>query len=151
MASSWKDREYDKKKQRRGYNTVEAIDPHDGGKWDVLLADDKVRWTARQGMGRAKELGYTVRGTLAAPAAIFRGIRFPDLDLEGDDWLCYVGKPKQAFNHRTGEAVPPWPNEVFLVFVTDERIVYHWSWYACDGADARLPEGHEDRFTEKVL
>ena len=142
---------YSKDKARRGYTSVDAIDPHDGKTWQLLISDSKAAWIAKQGMGRTKELCYTVRGVLAAPTAIFKGVRFAELEIADDDWLCYVGQPQQAYDHKTGEAVPPWPNEVFLVFVTDERVVYNWYWYDCDKDTPSLPIGHKDRFAQRVL
>ena len=60
--------------------------------------------------------------TLQQPTAVFRGVRE-----EGESrWLCYVGLPPDAYNHRMGERLRPWLGQVFLVFVDDDRIVYHW-------------------------
>ncbi len=139
-----------KKKQRRGYSSLDAIDPSDGGKWQVLLQDGKMDYVAAQGLGAAMELADTVRWALLHPRALFRGIRDPERDIAEDNWLCYVAAPGHAYDHKTGQKRPPWPGEVFLVFVTDERVVYTWYWCESDPQQSHLPMDYENRFTDKV-
>jgi hypothetical protein len=103
--------------------------------------------TARKGPGATRELAYTVPWALLHPTAIFRGIRE-----EGESsWLCYVSQPTKVYDHRTGEQVPAWPGEVFLVFVNGDQLIYLWYWTDADQADPRLPDNHEGRFEERVL
>jgi hypothetical protein len=142
---------YSKEKVRRGYSTLRAIDPHDGGEWDVLLPNDKMDWIARQGMGAARELADTVRWALLNPRHVYRGVRDDERDVDDDGWLCYVARPKHAYDRRTGEKRDPWPGEVLLVYVTDERVVYLWYWDECDEHDDTLPRYFEERFTERVF
>lgn len=142
---------YSKEKARRGYSQLEAIDPHDGNFWKVLLPDKKLAWAAREGKGTALELAYTVRWALCNMCYLFRGVRDDELEIDDDGWLCYVATPPHAYNRRTGAQVPPWPGEVFLVYVTDERVIYHWAWYDCDHQHKNLPIDHAARFTEKVF
>lgn len=151
MCGDWKTVEYIKEKKRRGYYSVDAVDPHDGKLWELLISEKKAKWTAAQGEGRTKELCHTVRGVLSSPSAIYRGVRFAELDVDDDSWFCYVGRPRQAYDHKTGKAVPAWENEVFLVFVNEDRVVYNWSWYTSDTDNPALPLGHEARFAEKVI
>jgi hypothetical protein len=139
-----------KEKQRRGYSSLDAIDPNDGGKWQVLLQDGKMDYVARLGLGAAMELADTVRWSLLHPRALFRGVRDLDRDIAEKDWLCYVAVPGHAYDHKTGNKRPAWPGEVFLVFVTDERVVYTWYWCECDQQQSHLPVDYENRFTEKV-
>ena len=140
-----------KKKRRRGYSSIDAIDPTDGGRWQVLLPDTKMDYVAAQGLGAAMELADTVRWALLHPRAVFRGVRDLERDVSEDKWLCYVATPSHAYDHKTGEKCPPWPGEVFLVFVTEEQVLYNWYWYACDGCDSHLPADYDVRFLEKVL
>jgi hypothetical protein len=79
-------------------------------------------------LGAAVELVDTVRWTLLHFMALFRGVRDLERDISEDNWLCYVGNPGHAYDHKTGAKRPPWPGEVFLVFVTDERVIYNWYW-----------------------
>ena len=44
-----------------------------------------------------------------------------------------------------------WPGEVFMVFVTDERIIYGWYWHECDPQESHLPMDYENRFREKLI
>jgi hypothetical protein len=140
-----------KQKHRRGYSSLDAIDPQDGGKWQVLLPNGKMDYVASQGRGATMELADTVRWTLLNPSAIFRGIRDLDKEISDDHWLCYVSRPKHAYNHKTGKKQQTWMGEVFLVFVTDERILYNWYWAECDPRDSGLPADYETRFLERRL
>lgn len=104
--------------------SIRAINPVDGRDWEVYLRQSKITTTAKRGMGAAKELAYNVPWTLQNSTAIFRGVRE-----EGESqWLCYVGSPPDAYDYKTNERVRPWLGQVFLVFVDDDRIVYHWRW-----------------------
>jgi hypothetical protein len=140
-----------KEKRRRGYSSLDAIDPNDGGKWQVLLSDDKMDWVASQGRGAALELADTVRWSLIHPRAIFRGIRDLERDIVEDQWLCYIACPQHAYDHKTGQKRGAWTGEVFMVFVTDDRVLYGWYWAECDQHDAHLPNDFEDRFRERLL
>ena len=139
------------KKQRRGYSSLDAIDPNDGGMWQVLLKDGKMDYVASQGHGAAMELADTVRWTLLHPRALFRGVRELDRDVAEDKWLCYVAVPGHAYDHKTGRKRAAWPGEVFMVFVTEERIIYNWYWYESDRNESHLPDDYENRFLERVL
>lgn len=140
--------EIQEKKARRGCSPVKAINPLDGQEWEVFVSAEKVTKTGKKGLGASNELIHGVRHVLAKPKAIFRGIR----DRDEVDWLCYCGIPPKAYDYKTGEAKPPWPNEVFLVFVNyPDRIVYHWSWHTADLRNKDLPEGYDDRFDERAL
>lgn len=143
--------EYTKTKSRRGYETVKALDPHDGGEWDLLVSHLTMDRTVKRGRGAVNELAHTVRTAILRPAAIFQGVRDLEREISEDRWLCYVTRPNFAYNLKTGEKViPAWDDEVFLVFVNDERVYYMSYWCKCDPIDTHLPFGHEDRFRERV-
>lgn len=136
----------EKRKSRRGYSSIPAIDPNDGKPWEVMVSHAKMDLIASRGPMHAKELAWSVREVLSSPHAVFQGVRE-----EGEEtWLCYVGRPRHAFN-KAGQAVPPYRGEVFLVFVTDERVVYNWRWEKCDPSDPKLPEGYAGRFVRRAL
>jgi hypothetical protein len=151
MSEVGKGPEEPKEKQRRGYSSLDAIDPNDGGKWQVLLPHGKMDFVASLGHGAAMELADTVRWALLHPRALFRGVRELEAEIAEDDWLCYVATPGHAYDHKIGVKRPPWPGEAFLVFVTDERVVYHWYWCECDDRESHLPADYENRFLERVL
>jgi hypothetical protein len=140
-----------KDKQRRGYSSLEAIDPNDGGRWQVLLPHGKMDYVASQGHGAVMELADTVRWALLHPRAVFRGVRELEREIAEDNWLCYVAVPGHAYDRKTGHKRPAWPGEVFMVFVTEERIVYNWYWSECDAGESHLPSDYTDRFLERVL
>jgi hypothetical protein len=108
-------------------------------------------WVASQGRGAALELADTVRWSLLHPRAIFRGVRDLERDIVEDQWLCYIACPQHAYDRKTGAKRGPWAGEVFMVFVTDESLVYSWYWSECDHRDLHLPAEHEDRFRERLL
>lgn len=143
--------QYTKEKSRRGYSSTPSLDPHDGGKWTVLIPHRKMDWVQSRGMGAFSELAYTVRWALLNPCRLFRGVRDDEEDIDDDGWLCYVSRPNHAYNWKTHQKVAPWPDEVFLVYVTDERVVYSWLWVERDPNDANLPINFEDRFKVKVF
>jgi len=43
------------------------------------------------------------------------------------------------------------PNEVFMVFVNENKVAYLWYWHIADDDDKTLPLGHEKRFKKKVI
>lgn len=143
--------EYSKQKSRRGYHSVKAIDPHDGKEWELLLSEDMLKYTASKGHGAALELAHTVRWALLNPRQIYRGVRDDENDVDDDGWLCYVATPPHAYDFKRGVQVPAWPNEVFAVYVTDERVIYRWMWLKCDENDLHKPVDHESRFRAQVF
>ena len=138
-------------KVRRGYTSLRAINPRTGDTWELLLSDDKYRRTALRGMGAARELAFTVREGLLKPTAIFLGVRDVDRDISDDGWLCYVVKPHFAYDLKTDARRDAWDNEVLLVYVTDERVVYNWFWDDADSSNPNLPINHDSRFKRQVL
>ena len=143
----------DKIKERNGYVTITAKDYRDLGEWDILLADATIHQSRRKGLELASELANIVPDVLANPTAIFMGIRWePDENRASDvpGWLCYVGIPIASYNEN-GIEMPPFVDEVFLVFVNQDRVVYHFRWDKCCMDATTLPIGHETRFGKRVL
>src|SRR3990167_1089392 len=138
-------------KTRRGYVTLPAIDPHTGSQWDVLLSDEKIGWIGKQGIGAARELAFTVPTALLNIRHLYRGIRDDRREVDEDDWLCYISTPSKAYDRKSGACVPAWRGEVFLVYVTDERVVYNWYWDKCDLSSPHLPRDFDNRFTERIF
>lgn len=133
--------------ERRGCNVIEGIDPQDGGLWDIRITDRRIKTVADRGKGPAMELGYIVPWVLRHPAAIFQGVRE-----EGEaEWLCYCAIPQKAFRKESGQEIPPYPDEVYLVFVDADRIAYNARWEKCDQDNPKLPEKHETRFIRRWL
>lgn len=140
------------RKTRREYLTVEAIEPGTGKLTPVLISHDRLRLVGRRSRGQALECGEFVPMVLRRPSAVFEGL-CTDKDEprgRGYGWRCYCGRLSYAYNEE-GKRIPPWPNEVFLVFVTDERVAYLWYWSKCDPEDNTLPQGYQTRFKKRVL
>ncbi len=142
---------FEHRKVRNGYMSIEAVCPHDGKIWDVYLSLEKAKWVTSNGMGATLELAETVRDGLRNPRRIFRGVRDDDREIDDDGWLCYISRPSVAYDRKRHVKVPAWDNEVFMIYVTDERVVYHWGWYACDNQDPDLPVDYENRFKKPVF
>lgn len=136
----------DKKIDRNGYASTPALDPRDGGEWDILISLEKLQKYFSKPRGRALELGYIVKDHLLRPTAIFRGVR--QIDDGEDDWLCYICRPGTAYNYQTGIVCPAWNGQVMTVYITGDRVLYSWSWTDCD--DQNLPIGHEDRYGSRL-
>ena len=136
-----------KAKTRRNYVSLKAIDPSDGKLADVLLSHRKIDQTGLKRWIHVKELAYIVPRILRKPDAIFQGLRE-----EGeDDWLCYVGTPDRSYRGEDGRHDVPWPDEVFLVFVNGDRVVYNWYWAKCDPDDRKLPIDYGTRLGRRAL
>ena len=88
---------------------------------------------------------------LQQPTAIFEGLRQDeDEDSRGMGWRCYCGIPEHAY-HSNGTQRNPYPGQVYLVFVNDERVAYNWRWEKADPDDPKVPENHEARFKTRLL
>jgi hypothetical protein len=102
-------------------------------------------------MGHAKECGIVVPMILARPTAIFEGLRRDeDEDHRGFGWRCYCGVPEQSFRP-DGTAGRPYPGQIYVVFINDEKVAYNWRWEKTDPDDARLPIDHTIRFKQRLL
>jgi hypothetical protein len=126
---------------------IEALDPNTGKTRHLYVRQAKIQATAKRGMGPARELAYVVPWAVQNPSAIFRGVRE-----EGESqWLCFVARPQDAYDYKTGERRAPWLGQVFLVFVDDDRIIYNWRWDKADLNQPDLPLDYVDRFEERLL
>ena len=119
----------------------------------VMYSQEKLQAIAKRSLGQVKEAAFAVLSILQQPKAIFRGL-LREFDEParggGEGWLCYCGIPPTAYNE-DGSPRDPWPDEVMMVFVDSERIVYNWYWCPCDPDDPSLPEDYSVRFRERVL
>ena len=97
------------------------------------------------------DAGYNVPLTLKKPNAVFEGLRRDeDEDPDGCGWRCYCAVPPYAYR-LNGQRIPPWPGEVFLVFVNHDDVAYLWYWDKCDPDGPALPAAHETRFKRRAL
>jgi hypothetical protein len=136
---------------RRKYLTLQALNPLDGTLDEVLVSFDRMQAVGRRSMGHAKECGIIVPAILQHPAAVFEGLRQDeDEDARGVGWRCYCGVPSQAYRS-DGSPRPPYPQQIYLVFVNEDRVAYNWRWEKADADDARLPRGHATRFRRRLL
>jgi hypothetical protein len=136
---------------RRNYLTLQALDPASGSSGEVLISYDRMQAVARRSMAHAKECGIIVPMILQRPSAVFGGLRQDeDEDRQGVGWRCYCGIPDQAY-HSDGSARPPYPGQVYLVFVNDEGVAYNWRWEKADPDHPELPQNHETRFRKRLL
>ena len=143
--------------QRNGCRSVDAIDPHTGEFWKVLLTDEKLRFVQGQGIGRTTDLAYIVTEVLKSPVVgIFQGLREDQnqhnlpID-ESDGMLCYCGIPRNYFDYKLEEMKPNSNRDYFMVFVNEERIIFHWYWVSSESGDMTSPVVYNERFREKIL
>jgi hypothetical protein len=137
---------------RRQYITLQAIEPKDGTlSCEIQISFDRMQAVGRCSMGHAKECGIILPTILQKPTAIFEGLRSDeDEDRWGYGWRCYCGIPEQSFRP-DGSSARPYPGQVYLVFVNDEKVAYNWRWEKADPDDPRLPVDHETRFKQRLL
>lgn len=136
---------------RRQYILLEAVNPADGKACTVQISYERMQTVARRSLGHASECGYIVPAILQKPTAIFEGLRLDaDEDRRGVGWRCYCGVPAHSYR-ADGTAAPAYPNQVFLVFVNQERIAYNWRWEKADPDQPDLPLGYAERFKQRLL
>lgn len=131
---------------------LQAVDPLTGGQCSIQVSFERMQTVARRSLGHAKECGLIVPYVLQNPTAVWEGLRRDeDEDREGFGWRCYCGVPKAAYA-ADGSECPPYPRQVYLVFVNDQHIAYNWRWEKCDPEDVRLPMVHnERRFRRRLI
>lgn len=135
---------------RRQYLVLPAVNPEDGSVGEVQISYDRMQAVARRSMGHAKECGIIVPSVLQMPTAVFEGLRQDeDDDPRGVGWRCYCGIPEYAYR-ADGSKRSPYPGQVFLVFVNDERVAYNWRWERADEDHPDLPQNHADRFRRRL-
>ena len=137
---------------RREYITLMAIEPRDGTlSCEIQISYARMQAVGRRSMGHAKECGFILPMILQSPTAIFEGIRKDeDEDRLGYGWRCYCGLPDQMFR-RDGTSAPPYPGQVYLVFVNDEKVAYNWRWEKAAPDNPRLPIDYQTRFKQRLL
>lgn len=138
---------------RRNMAALEAIDPVHGRVMSVYVAHERIRSMGNRGMVLAREFAFLVPEILRGPTAIFEGIRLEadeDRGSASDGWRCYCGIPSRRFR-KDGTETAPYVNQVFLVFVNADHVVYCWRWEAADEANDRLVNHHQSRFKERLL
>ncbi len=141
----------DKEGSRRKYLTLQAINPGDGTKCDVLVSHARMQAVGRRSMAHAKECAFIVPMILQQPKAIFEGLRQDeDEDRQGVGWRCYCGIPEHAYRS-DGTQREPFPGQAYLVFVNDEHVAYNWRWEKADPNNPGLPDKHDERFKKRVL
>jgi hypothetical protein len=137
----------------RDCHAIDGIDPITRKTRHLYIRDRMIGNTGRKSKGHALELGRTVPHCLQHPCAVFRGMTDWDGEDGDETWLIYACIPVCAYNYATGEAMPPWKDEIFLVFVDDDWIVRRYKWVKVDENDPKkLPDGHDSgRFHERLL
>jgi hypothetical protein len=136
---------------RRQFILIAAVDPVDGKTSEVQISFERMQTVARRSLGHAKECGYLLPYVLQNPTAIFEGLTIEaDEDRRGVGWRCYCGVPAHSYR-ADGTEAPPYPGQVFLVFVNEERIAYNWRWEQADRDEPTLPHNHDRRFKRRLL
>jgi len=129
-----------------------AVEPSDGTlSCEIQISFDRMQAVGRRSMGHAKECGIILPMILAQPTAIFEGLRKDeDEDRVGYGWRCYCGVPQKSYRS-DGTEGRPYPGQVYLVFVNDERVAYNWRWEKSDPDHPNLPIDYQNRFKQRLL
>ena len=137
---------------RREGSTLQAFNPADHTcSARVQISYNRMQTVAKRSMTHAQELAYIVPMILQRPTAIFEGLRQDDdEDRAGYGWRCYCGQPDRSYR-ADGREAPPYPEQVYLVFINDDGVAYNWRWEQADPDDPRLPRGHGQRFRSRLL
>jgi len=138
-------------RSRREGIQLEAYDPETQGKTVVHVSHSRMQAVATRSLGHAKECGFLMPQILLSPTAVFEGLKEDeDEDQRGAGWRCYCGVPDKAY-YSDGASRSPYPGQVFLVFINDEKIAYNWRWEKADPENLELPKNHIQRFRKKLL
>ena len=129
---------------------MSALDPNDGKLWDLVISEKRAIRAASRSKGALLELRHSVAQVLREPTAIFIGVRDLENDISEDDWLCYCGIPRGTF-HRDGSPRDSYCGETLLVYVNQDRRIYHWFWTEAAPSSNGLPSDHESRFRKHLL
>ncbi len=136
---------------RRQYLQIDAVDPDDGKPTKVQISYDRLHALAARGTVHIHEAAHVVPYVLQRPTAIFEGLRQDvDEDQRGVGGRCYCAIPEHSYRP-DGTAVPPYPGQVYLVFVNQDGVAYNWRWEQSDPAAPALPMNHTTRFKERRL
>src|SRR5262245_13917700 len=125
---------------RREHLIIEAFDPPHGV-CGVQLSYARLQSVAKRSLGHTKEAAYIVPYILQNPAAMFEGLMRDEDEgrqRESAGWRCYCGIPECSYD-RDGFEGRPYPGQVYLVFINDERVAYNWRWEEADEEDRNLP------------
>ena len=90
---------------------------------------------------------HTAFEVLRTPEAVYFGMRREDGEVRRA-W-CYVGLPASLRTSTGAAAMPRGAGEVFLAFVDESGVLYHWGLEKCDGAASDRPMGYLNRFGEE--
>lgn len=136
---------------RRSCITVAAFDPATGEpSAQVQISFARMQTVGKRSLGHAKECGILVPLALQRPHAVFEGLRRDeDEDPQGTGWRCYCSLPPHSYG-ADGAERPPYPHQVYLVFVNDEGVAYSWRWELGDPDDWTLPKDHPQRFRKRL-
>jgi hypothetical protein len=130
---------------------INAINPKDGKELAVQIAYERLQALGKINCGYVCETAFIVPKILQKPTAIFEGLCWDeDEDSRGYGWRCYCGIPDRSYD-RDGNQRPPYPGQVYVIFINDEKVAYLWHWVECDPKNPELPIGYKERFKERLL
>lgn len=136
---------------RRDGILIEALDPVTGGVCEVFISHRRLLTVGRRSIGHAKECGHLVPFVLQHPASVFEGLRRDEEeDPRGVGWRCYCAVPTCSYR-RDGAEANPYPGQVYLVFINDERVAYNWRWDDADQDEPTFPIEYLTRFKRRLL
>lgn len=143
---------------KRGYLSLDAVNPADGSHFEVWISRERAEAVAKRGRHAVCEMGYVVSEVLRKPRRVYEGVRWEgdqDRHRATDEWLCYIGLPTADFRTPDSDRPSqPGKGKLFLVFVNRDRIAYNWRWEPAAEGTVDVPCGQgdsESRFGKQVL
>ena len=136
----------------RNYQDIQALNPENEKLFGLKLSNGRMHAVAQRGEGAVCEMAHIVTDTLVKPKAIFQGLCRDEDEPHNDyslGWLCYSAIPTNAYLE-DGRVVAPWKDQVFLVYVNDDKVVYNWRWDIADKTNLFLPIGFQTKFKKKA-
>ena len=127
----------------KGYFTFEGFAPNGCGRCTFRIPVARVQHLERCG---PVHKFYEIRSAcdvVGAPKLIFEGLRREKQEKS----LCYIGRPRV---YREGSDHPPYPEMIFTVFITVDRVLFEWGWEKCSGEDPFRLQNTKQRFERQL-
>lgn len=128
----------------RGDGVFDALDPQDGGVWNLRVTPKFLERCRRVSNGELKTLAETVPHCCQSPTRIYQGIR----EEHEHEWLCYCAQPTHYFTEH-GAKKETQDDDIFLVFVNGDRRVFGFAWEKSESPNSGIPR-NLGRFHRRV-
>ena len=130
-----------------------TFDPKTGQTFMSRMRFARLKYLATKSKGFVMEGVELVKQILASPGAVFEGLkREKDEEFCPDGaagWRCYCGIPTHKYLPSGATAACP-PNQMLMVFISDDSVVYFHCWGVSDPQHQEIPFDRKDRFVKQI-